>query len=46
LERDGMNEKRCTYLACDFNGRWLNDLSLLCCIIVVLNVGSRIRYVM
>ncbi len=27
LESDGKNEKKCTYLVCDFNERWLKDSS-------------------
>jgi hypothetical protein len=46
LENDVRNEKRCTYLVCDFNGRWLKVSSLLCCIVVVLNVEDRIEYLM
>jgi hypothetical protein len=26
------NGEMCMYFVCDFNGRWLKDLSLLCCI--------------
>ncbi len=36
------NGKRSTYFVCDFNGRWLKDLSLLCCIDVLLSVEGRI----
>jgi hypothetical protein len=46
LEHDWRNGERCLYLACDFNGRWLKDLSLLCCIVIVLSVEYRIGYVM
>jgi len=46
LESDGRNGKRCKYLLCDFNRRWLKDLSILCCIVVVLSVEGKIRYVM
>jgi hypothetical protein len=34
------------YLICDFNGNWLKDSSLLCCIIIVLSLGGIVRYVM
>jgi hypothetical protein len=30
-------KKRCMYLVCDFNGRWLKDLHLLGCIIILMN---------
>jgi hypothetical protein len=33
-------------LVCDFNGRWLKDSSYLCCIVIVLNVESRVGHVM
>ncbi len=46
LESDGRNEKRCVYFVCDFNGRWLKDSSLLCCIIIILSVGGKVQYVM
>jgi hypothetical protein len=46
LENDGKNGKICTYLVCDFNRRWLKDLSLLCCIVIVLSVDDKVRYVM
>ncbi len=46
FENDGRNGKRCTYLVCDFNGRWLKDSNNLCCIVIVLSVESRIRHVM
>jgi hypothetical protein len=32
------NRKRSMYFVCDFNGRRLKDLSLLCCIDVLLSV--------
>jgi hypothetical protein len=33
----------CMHLMCDFNGRWLKDLNLLCCISILLeNVDSRV----
>jgi hypothetical protein len=34
------------YLVCDFNGKWLKDLSLLCCIVIISSVGGRVGYVM
>jgi hypothetical protein len=43
VESDERNEKR--YI-CDFNRRWLKDSSLLCCIIIVLTVGRKVRYLM
>jgi hypothetical protein len=46
LESDVRNEERCMYLICDFNGIWLKDSSLLCCIIVVLSVEGRVKYFM
>jgi hypothetical protein len=30
------------YFVCDFNGRWLKDLSFLCCIDVLLSVEGKI----
>jgi hypothetical protein len=36
MERCVRNEKMCMYLVCDFNGRWLKDLNLLCCIYILL----------
>ncbi len=46
LENNRKNEERCTHLICDFNGKWLKGSSLLCCIVIVLNVKVRIGYVM
>ncbi len=46
MESDHRNEKMCMYLVCDFNRRWLKDSSLLCCIIIVLSVGCKVRYLM
>ncbi len=46
LENDWRNGEKCMYLTCDFNGRWLKDSSLLCCIVIVLNVKDKIGYVM
>ncbi len=46
FEDDGRNGERCTYLVCDFNGRWLKDSNYLCCIVIVLNVESRVGHVM
>jgi hypothetical protein len=46
LENDGRNGKRCIYLVCDFSGQWLKDSSLLCCIVIILNVEGTIGYVM
>jgi len=28
--------KMCVYFVCDFNGRWLKDLSFLCCVSILL----------
>lgn len=33
------------YFVCDFNGKWFKDMSLLCCIVIILCVGSRVGYV-
>ncbi len=30
------------YFVCDFNGRWLKDLSLLCCMAIILSEEGRI----
>ncbi len=38
FDNDGRNGKRCTYLVCDFNGRWLKDSSHFSCIVIVLSV--------
>jgi hypothetical protein len=46
FESDGRNGKRCMYLVCDFNGRWLKDSNYLCCIVIVLNVEGRVGHVM
>jgi hypothetical protein len=41
--RKGMEKEICTwYLAYDFNGRWLKDLSFLCCVDVLLTVEGKI----
>jgi hypothetical protein len=45
LENEVNDGKKCMYFMCDFNGRRLKDMSLLCCIIIILSVGSRIGYV-
>ncbi len=42
MERDVRGRKKCMYLVCDFNGRWLKDSSLLCCIIILLREGGRL----
>jgi hypothetical protein len=36
------NGKRSMYFVCDCNGRWLKDMSFLCCINVLLSVKGRI----
>jgi hypothetical protein len=46
LDGDVKNGKRCTYLVYDFNERWLKDSSILCCVVVVLSVEGRVKYVM
>jgi hypothetical protein len=46
LESDERNGERCMYLACDLNGRWLKDSSLLCCVVIVLSVENKEGYVM
>jgi hypothetical protein len=43
LKNDGRNGEKCMYFVCDFNGRWLKDLSLLCCIAIISSVGGRVR---
>jgi hypothetical protein len=45
LESEVSEGKKCMYFVCDFNGRWLKDMSLLCCIVIILSVGSIIGYV-
>jgi hypothetical protein len=45
LESEVRDGKKCMYFVCDFNGRWLKDTSFLCCIVIILSVGSRIGYV-
>jgi hypothetical protein len=45
LENDVRIGERCIYLVCDFNERWLKDLSFLYYIIIVLHVEGRIGYV-
>jgi hypothetical protein len=45
LKSDVKNGKKCIYLICDFNGRWLKDLSFLCCIVIVLSVEGRVGYI-
>jgi hypothetical protein len=30
---------------CDFNGRWLKDSSLLCCLVIILSVEGIIFYI-
>jgi hypothetical protein len=39
------NGKRNMYFVCDFNGRWLKDLSFLCYIDVLLSVEGKVVYV-
>jgi hypothetical protein len=34
--------RRCMYFVCDFNGRWLKDLNLLCCMAIILSEEGRI----
>ncbi len=46
LEGDVRNGKICTYLVCDFNERWLKGSSILCCLVVLLSVEGRVKYVM
>jgi len=33
------------YFVCDFNGGWLKDSSVLCCIVILLNVEGKIVYI-
>jgi hypothetical protein len=42
IKREGRNEEKCMYFVCDFNGRWLKDLSFLCCIGILLRVEGRV----
>jgi hypothetical protein len=42
MEKDVRNGKRCMYFVCDFNGRWLKDSSLLCCMAILLNEEGKI----
>jgi len=42
IKREERNRKKCMYFVCDFNGRWLKDLSFLCCIDILLKVESRV----
>jgi hypothetical protein len=42
LKSDGRNGEKCMY----FNGRWLKDLSFLCCITIISSVGGKIGYVL
>jgi hypothetical protein len=46
LESEVRNGEKNMYFVCDFNGRWLKDLSFLCCFVIILNVGGRVGYVM
>lgn len=34
LESEVREGKKCIYFVCDFDGRWLKDLSLLCWIVI------------
>jgi len=42
MERDVRNGKRCMYFGCDFNGRWLKDSNILCCIVIILSVEGKV----
>jgi hypothetical protein len=42
IKRERKNGERCIYFVCDFNERWLKDLSFLCCIGILLKVEGRI----
>jgi hypothetical protein len=42
MERGVRNGEKCMYFACDFNGRWLKDSSLLCCITILLNEKGKV----
>jgi hypothetical protein len=35
MERCVRNKEMCMYLVCDFNGRWLKYLNLMCCIFIL-----------
>jgi hypothetical protein len=38
------NGEICMYFVCDFNGRWLKDSSVLCCLVILLSVEGRVVY--
>jgi len=42
LECGGEEWERKMYFVCDYNGRWLKDLSFLCCIDVLLSVENKV----
>jgi len=42
MERDVRNGKICMYFRCDFNGRWLKDSNILCCIVILLSVEGKV----
>jgi hypothetical protein len=42
MERDVRNGKKCMHFVCDFNGRWLKDSSLLCCMAILLSEEGKI----
>ncbi len=42
IEMDVKNKERCMYFVCDFNGRWLKNLNLLCCIIIILSEEGKV----
>ncbi len=46
LENEVRHGEICMYFVCDLNGKWLKDSSLLCCILIILNMGGRVSYVM
>jgi hypothetical protein len=43
MERCVRDGEMCMYFVCDFNGKWLKDSSILCCISILLkSVEGRI----
>jgi hypothetical protein len=42
IDKEGRNKQKCMYFVCDFNEKWLKNLSFLCCIVILLRVESRV----
>jgi hypothetical protein len=42
MEKDVKGGKNYMYLVCDFNGRWMRDLTLLSCIAILLRVENKV----